>query len=547
MIEETTVKEVKIGTVARRNAVETMMETTVKDDFGGPRPHSKRRGRCVLHVDADAFFAQVEALRDERLRGIPIAVRQHGDIVCVCHRARALGAKKHDDVDACRTLLENNGGKVIHVNTTAEHLVSYEPYTRMSYELHAKLHAACERLRRDGKGIVIYEMASIDEAYVQIEHGSKPSERGKTFAQSIRRAIFEECGLVVSVGVARNKLLAKIASKFAKPDGVVVIEDDDDLERTFRKLSSSELPHCKGELVRAKLTKHGLHTAWDVRSMNAKRLESLIGLAPKPALELCKAAHGVDDAEVIQRVNEKSSLSTQMTLTIKPRPMPRNVGGEVGVTGGPAGMFNPLTCGEHDRIALTMTALTRELCEKIKVHELYTKRWPITMGVKIKIHGTSVQYNKSAAFPVKFDNAMEENVPVTMAKKATELAVLAVGQRKTEIIQHITVSASNFKSSTGEKEKTRDEIISAETDPLKKAISRMNEKRERDKKALRKSAKRQRNERWIAGDEPLPPVELLLALVGGWEGDDSEEECILEVNECRRALANRQMKCNIDG
>lgn len=530
--------------VRRDDAGEAIGAVAEADEeaFGGPRPASKRRGRCVLHVDADAFFAQVEARRDESLRGIPLAIRQHGDIVCVCHRARALGARKHGDVEACKALLEEHGGKVVHVNTTEDHLVSYEPYTRASYEFHAKMHAICERLRVDGKN-VIYEKASIDEAYVQIEHGAKPSERGKAVAESIRRAVFDQCGLVVSVGVARNKLLAKIASKCAKPDGIVIIENDEDFEQRFRDLPSSELPHCKSEFVRAKLNEYGLRTAWDVRSMNAKRLEALIGLAPRLALELCKAAHGVDDTEVIQRVNEKASLSSQMTLAVKQRPMPRNLGNAVAVTGGPAGFFNPLTCAEHDRIGLTVTSLSRDLCEKIRVHENYTKRWPTTIAVKIKMHGTSVQYSKTAAFPVKFDDTAFAEWETVVGKKATDLALLAVGQRKTDIIHHVAVSASNFKSSMDENEKTRDALILAEADPLKKALDRMNEKRERDKKAQRFIAKRQRNERWIEASEPLPPVDMLLALVGGWQGDE-EEECILEVAECRRALANRQMKCS---
>ena len=511
----------------------------VDAEFGGVRPVSKRRGRCVAHVDVDAFFAQVERKRDPSLRDAPIAIRQHQDIVCVSHEARALGLKKHDGVEKCRAALEARGGRVVHVHTTEDHMVSYEPYTRASYELHAKMHALCEKMRVERKGM-IYEKASIDEAYVQIEHGAKPSERGETFAQALRRAVKEECGLVVSVGVARNKLLAKIASKLAKPDGVVVIDDDDDVERVFRELSSFELPHCKGEIVRRKLVEAGLHTAWDVRSKNAKRLEALLGLVPKHAMELCKAAHGVDESEVIQKVNDKTSLSAQITLTMKKRPFPRGIGNQIGVTGGPAGFFNPLTCGELERIELTVTALSRDLYEKVRVHEAYTHRWPSTITVKIKVYGTSVQYSKSAAFPVKFDaEASVADDRTAVAKKATELAILAVSKRAANIIQHVTVATTNFKSTTGEKEHTQDQIIASEADPLKRAFVRMNEKRTLDKKANRAVAKRVRNSEWMAGERPLPPVELLLALVGGWEGED---ECPLEVEDCRRALATRQAK-----
>lgn len=149
------------------------------------------------------------------------------------------------------------------------------------------------------------------------------------------------------------------------------------------------------------------------------------------------------------------------------------------------------------------------------MHEAYTHRWPSTISVKIKVYGTSVQYSKSAAFPVKFDaDASVADDRTTVAKKATELAILAVGKRAADIIQHVTVSTTNFKSTTGENEHTREQIIASEADPLKRAFVRMNEKRALDKKANRAVAKRVRISEWIAGEQPLPPVEILLALVG---------------------------------
>lgn len=519
-----------MGVKTRSSQEPLIAEPTADESW---RPTTKRRGRCVLHIDIDAFFAQVEQLKDKSLRDVPVAIRQHGDIICVCHRARALGARKHDNVAKCKELVEQHGGKMIHVHTTSDHMVSYQPYIKASYEFHAKMWEVCQKLRADGKNI-IYEKASIDEAYVQIEHGARPSERGKGFAEAVREAIFAECGLVVSVGISRNKLLAKIASKMAKPDGVVVIDTDKDFENAFRNLPSSALPHCKDSYVQAKLEANDLYSAWDIRELNAKRLEAVIGLAPKPAMDLCKAAHGVDDSEVIQKVNEKTSISAQMTLTLKPKPMPKDVGDQVGVTGGRPGWFTPLTCGEHDRIGMTMHALCRDLHEKIIVHESFTKRWPSTLTVKCKIHGTGVQYNKNAPFPLKHDDANTSGD--TIGKKAKELAILAIGKRTEELIQHVTVLATNFKSTSAEKVKTIEELMALEADPMKKAMRRMNEKRVKDNRAIRAMMKRQRNERWIQGAEPLPPVDMLLALVGGWEGED---DCVLEVDECRRAIENR--------
>ena len=100
-------------------------EKGATDGFGGERPTSKRRGRCVAHVDADAFFAAVEKQRNPRLRDVPVAVRQHGDIICGDDRARELGATKHMNPDKCRALLTPHGGEVVHLHSTDDHMLSY--------------------------------------------------------------------------------------------------------------------------------------------------------------------------------------------------------------------------------------------------------------------------------------------------------------------------------------------------------------------------------------------------------------------------------------
>jgi hypothetical protein len=184
------------------------------------------------------------------------------------------------------------------------------------------------------------------------------------------------------------------------------------------------------------------------------------------------------------------------------------------------------------------------LYSTIKVHQTYTERWPSTLTVKIAIEGTSVQFSKSAAFPVKFEDATSESAEGVLATKATELALLAVGKRTTDKIREVAVVASNFKSSTGARERTREEIMMAEADRLPKLFLRSREQQlERDAKEnaeRRLRAKRARNAGWMEGSQPLPPVDMLIALIGGWDGED---ECPLEVEQCRLAIANRQAKC----
>ena len=85
-------------------------------------------------------------------------------------------------------------------------------------------------------------------------------------------------------------------------------------------------------------------------------------------------------------MSDKTSLSAQITLTMKKRPLPRGISNQIGVTGGPAGFFNPLTCGELERIELTVTALSRDLTKRFEC----TRRTPIVgprrSPVKIKVY-----------------------------------------------------------------------------------------------------------------------------------------------------------------
>ena len=179
------------------------------------RPPPGRR-RVILHVDADAFFCQVERRRDPRLAGCPaLAVQQHQDVIAADAAAKKAGVTKRMTPADARALLRRVGGTLVHVHTTAGQRVSYRPYLAASSELHGTL-ASAELAsilvgsdRADG---VVVEKASIDEAYVQLPTGSDLATDGARYAEIVRDVVKERCGLVVSVGVAHNKLLAKLAN-----------------------------------------------------------------------------------------------------------------------------------------------------------------------------------------------------------------------------------------------------------------------------------------------------------------------------------------------
>jgi hypothetical protein len=237
-----------------------------------PAPASSRppagHRRVVLHCDADAFFCQVERQLHPELYGsvTALAVFQHGDVIAADAGAKKLGVKKRDSPADARRALVPRGGALAHVHVTEGHRVSYRPYDKASKAMHRVLRSRemkdtllrvcgfrnadvreraeerAERATRDAssaesplrspskarRGVVV-EKASIDEAYVQLPSGCSLGAHAAACAHAVRRVVKQKTGLVLSVGAARNKTLAKFASAAAKPDGVKVVTEDDEL------------------------------------------------------------------------------------------------------------------------------------------------------------------------------------------------------------------------------------------------------------------------------------------------------------------------------
>lgn len=121
----------------------------------------------ILHVDADAFFCQVERRRNPALAGCPaLAVQQHQDVIAADAGAKKAGVTKRTPPADARALLRRVGGALVHVHTTTGQRVSYRPYLAASHELHSLL-ASTELARevsRDGFNGVAVEKASIDDS-----------------------------------------------------------------------------------------------------------------------------------------------------------------------------------------------------------------------------------------------------------------------------------------------------------------------------------------------------------------------------------------------
>src|ERR671923_391128 len=165
-------------------------------------------GPTILHADADAFFASVEQRDDPALRGQPVIVGA-GVVLAASYEAKAYGV---------RTAM---GGR--QARRLCPHAVVVPP--RMS--AYAEASKAVYRVFEDATPLV--EGLSIDEAFLDVRGLERISGSPSEIAVRLRRAVRERVGLPITVGVARTKFLAKVASGVAKPDGLLAVPTDTEL------------------------------------------------------------------------------------------------------------------------------------------------------------------------------------------------------------------------------------------------------------------------------------------------------------------------------
>jgi len=213
-------------------------------------------GATILHADLDAFYASVEQLLDPRLRGRPVAVGV-GVVLAASYEAKSLGVRAGMSGWRARQLCPE-------VRFVGGH---FRDYQRLGDQVIGVL--------RDFTPLV--ERISIDEAFLDVagtEHlfGSPPD-----IAAAIRRRVRAEIGLPVSVGVARTKHLAKIASQAAKPDGLVVVEPHQELE--FLRPLPVSLVWGVGPVTQARLAGAGIRTIGELAAIPNPVLKGLLGEA----------------------------------------------------------------------------------------------------------------------------------------------------------------------------------------------------------------------------------------------------------------------------
>lgn len=246
----------------------------------------------ILHLDADAFFVSVEQAHDPTLRGRKCAVggRERGIIASASYEARACGVytpmPTAKALQVCPDLL------------LIEHGVGhYGAVSRRMFDL-------CETLTP------YVQRNSVDEGYLDLGPCRLPTSAAVEQAgRDLQRRIWEELQIPVSIGLARNKLVAQIASKLRKPRGFVVVPVG--TEAAFlAPLPIGKLPGV-GTKTEEHLVAHGLTHVRDLLSRTESELEALCG---RQWRELQAAARGEDDRPVETREEDAKSYSQQETF-----------------------------------------------------------------------------------------------------------------------------------------------------------------------------------------------------------------------------------------
>ena len=241
--------------------------------------------RRILHLDMDAFFAAVELLRRPDLRGKPLIIGGRGDpsrrgvVATATYEARRFGVRSGMPFRTAQRLCPD----AVYLPT------DFAEYARWSQVFKAAMKTVSP----------LFEDRGIDEAYLDISANVEPSE---ALGRRLKARILADTGMTCSIGIAPNKLVAKIASDLDKPDGLTILRAEDVPQRIW-PLSARKIPGI-GPKAEQKLEALGIHTIGELAAAPLLRLARAFGNSM--AAFMHDAANGRYDSPVVTEREPKS-------------------------------------------------------------------------------------------------------------------------------------------------------------------------------------------------------------------------------------------------
>jgi DNA polymerase-4 len=282
----------------------------------------------ILHADLDAFYASVEQRDDPRLRGRPVIVGG-GVVLAASYEARAFGIRTAMGGAKARRLCP--WAVVVEPRMSA-----YSAASKAVFEVFAQTTPLVEGM-------------SIDEAFLEVGGLRRASGTPTEIATRLRRDVAMHVGLPITVGVARTKFLAKVASGVAKPDGLLVVPPDGELA-FLHPLPVARLWGV-GPVTAEKLHDRGITTVGQVAMLGESTLVSLLGRAA--GRHLFSLAHN-QDPRPVQAGRRRGSIGAQRALGRPPR-----APGAPQARGPDAAVVDAALVALVDRIARRMRAAGR--------------------------------------------------------------------------------------------------------------------------------------------------------------------------------------------
>ncbi|MGO4887012.1 DNA polymerase IV [Anaerobacillus sp. MEB173] len=254
---------------------------------------TQKKGRVILHIDMNSFYASVEAAHDPSLKGKPLAIagnveERRGIIVTSSYEARAKGVKTTMPVWKAKRLCPNLIVKA----------PNFDRYRTASIRMFQVLYEYSP----------LVEPVSIDEGYVDITNNTHGHPLA--LAKEIQKRIKQELDLPCSIGVAPNKFLAKMASDMKKPMGITVLRKRE-IEQVLWPLKVGEM-HGVGKQTGQKLNNLDIYTIGDLAKANIYLLKEKFGINGS---KLHERANGIDTRAVDpDAVSQFKSIGNSTTL-----------------------------------------------------------------------------------------------------------------------------------------------------------------------------------------------------------------------------------------
>ncbi len=248
--------------------------------------------RVIIHADLDAFYASVEQLDDPELRGKPVVVggssEGRGVVMAASYEARRFGVRSAMPMSRALRLCR----QAVRVPPR------FDRYSEVSHRVMAVFREVTP----------LVAPLSLDEAFLDASEHAEGYGGPESLARHLKAEVKKRTGLTLSVGVAANKLVAKVASDRGKPDGLVVVPAG--TEAAFLAPLKTRALWGVGPKAEAVLAAAGYHTIGQIAATEPARLEATLG---SRGLWLYDMARGIDDS-LVTTDHERKSVGAENTF-----------------------------------------------------------------------------------------------------------------------------------------------------------------------------------------------------------------------------------------